>query len=256
VDIVARADAGIALMDSKKKVTISWSGGKDSAFALYKILETGEFEVTGLHTIINVETRRVGMHGIREELMDEQAKAIGLPLTKLYLEGSENHVAYEKLMRDYYQLCADNGIHGVMFGDIFLEDLKQFRIALLKTSGLEAIFPLWRMNTTMLMEQFIQAGFKTIVCSANADLLTREQVGSVIDEKFLLTLNPSVDPCGENGEFHTFVFNGPLFKEPVPILKGEVVKKEYRYQRVNDQGVNENIESSFWFQDVLVRIAL
>jgi diphthamide synthase (EF-2-diphthine--ammonia ligase) len=111
----------------KKRVTVSWSGGKDSAFALYKILQTGEYDVVALHTIINEQTRRVGMHGVREELMDEQAEAIGLPLTKLYLESSESHDAYNKLMNGYYQQCAYDKLEGVVFGDIFLEDLKQFR---------------------------------------------------------------------------------------------------------------------------------
>jgi uncharacterized protein (TIGR00290 family) len=242
-------------MDSKKKVTISWSGGKDSAFALYKILLSGDFDVTGLHTVINEETRRVGMHGVREELMDEQAEALGLPLTKLYLEGSENHAAYEKLMQSYYHRCTADNVDAIVFGDIFLEDLRTFRIGLLKPSGLEAIFPLWQMDTAILIDDFINSGFKTIVCAADASLITEKQVGVVIDQKFLAGLKPSVDPCGENGEFHTFVFNGPVFKKPVDFMKGEVVKKTYQYQRLNAQGEKEELESAFWFQDLLSQIA-
>jgi uncharacterized protein (TIGR00290 family) len=238
-------------MDSKKKVTISWSGGKDSAFALYKILLSGDYKVAGLHTVINEETRRVGMHGVREALMDEQAEALGLPLTKLYLEGSENHTAYEKLMQTYYHRCEINNIEAVVFGDIFLEDLRLFRIRLLKPSGLEPIFPLWQMNTGTLINDFINSGFKTIVCAADASLFREEQAGEIIDQKFLSGIKPSVDPCGENGEFHTFVFNGPVFKKPIDFLKGEVVKKTYRYQRLNPQGEKEELESAFWFQDLL-----
>jgi uncharacterized protein (TIGR00290 family) len=242
-------------MDSKKKVTISWSGGKDSAFALYKILKSGNYEVTGLHTVINEETRRVGMHGVREELIDEQAEALDLPLTKLYLEASENHTAYQNLVQIFYRSCEINNIEAVVFGDIFLEDLRQFRIGLLKPSGLEPILPLWQMNTGTLMDDFIDHGFKTIVCAADANLLAEEQVGKIIDQKFLSGLKPSVDPCGENGEFHTFVFDGPVFKYPVDFTKGEIVKKIYRYQRLNERGEKQRIESAFWFQDLLSRMA-
>jgi uncharacterized protein (TIGR00290 family) len=243
-------------MVSKKKVTISWSGGKDSAFALYKILLTGNYEVTGLHTVINTGTKRVGMHGIREELMEKQAAAIGLPLTKLYLESSETHAAYETLMRTYYQQCADEGIESVVFGDIFLEDLKEFRLGLLKSSGLEGIFPLWQRPTKTLIRDFIHTGFRTVICAANAQLFREEEVGEIIDQKFLSSLKDEIDPCGENGEFHTFVFDGPLFKQPVNFLKGERTKKVYVYQKVNESGETEPVESAFWFQDLLCRMAL
>jgi uncharacterized protein (TIGR00290 family) len=243
-------------MVSKKKVTISWSGGKDSAFALFKILLTGRYEVTGLHTVINTETKRVGMHGVREKLMEKQAAAIGLPLTKLYLESSETHAAYEKLMYTYYQQCADEGMEAVVFGDIFLEDLKEFRLGLLKSSGLEGIFPLWQCPTKTLIEDFIHAGFRTVICAANAQLFSEDAVGKVIDQKFLSSLKNEIDPCGENGEFHTFVFDGPLFKQPVDFLKGKRTKKVYGYQKVNESGETESVESAFWFQDLLSRMTL
>lgn len=243
--------AGIVPMDLKKKVTISWSGGKDSAFALYKILLSGQYEVTGLHTIMNEDTKRVGMHGVREELMDNQAGQMGLPLTKLYLENSENDAAYQKLMKDYYQQCADERIDAVVFGDIFLEDLMRFRLELLKPSGLTGTFPLWMLDTRLLMDDFLKVGFKTLLCAGNAKFFDDTDVGRTIDQKFVDALKPGVDPCGENGEFHTFVYDGPIFKEPVHWLKGEVVKKAYRYKRVNERGESEIIDNAFWFQDLL-----
>jgi hypothetical protein len=134
-------------MDLKKKVTISWSGGKDSALSLLKILQSGEFEIVHLHTVINEETRRVGLHGVHETLIQAQADAMGLKLVKLYLPSSEDHTAYEKLMLSFYSQCAAEQIDAVVFGDIFLEDLKNYREKMLQVSGVKGIFPLWRMKS-------------------------------------------------------------------------------------------------------------
>jgi uncharacterized protein (TIGR00290 family) len=238
-------------MDSKKKVTISWSGGKDSAFALFKILQSEAHCVVSLHTVINKETKRVGMHGVREELIEKQAASIGLPLTKLYLESSESHDAYCELMQDFYRHCSLENIDGVVFGDIFLEDLKVFRENLLRPSGLQSFYPLWGMNTKILAGDFIMSGFKTLTCSANENFFSRADIGRMMDDSFLKTLPPKVDPCGENGEFHTFVFDGPVFKEPVLFLPGEVVRKTYVYQKIDPSGLPEKVETSFLFQDLL-----
>jgi uncharacterized protein (TIGR00290 family) len=243
--------ADIVLMDSRKKVTISWSGGKDSALALYKIQLSGDFEVAGLHTVINEETKRVGMHGVREELIEAQAQALNLPLTKIYLERSENHEAYEKLMRTFYDQCAAEKLDGVVFGDIFLEDLRLFREKLLAHSSLQGIFPLWKMDTGILLKDFIHRGFKTVICSANVLHFAAQQVGKTIDEEWILGLPPAIDPCGENGEFHTFLYDGPIFKAPVRFAYGDVVRKTYSYQRVKTDGNIETLETAFWFQDLL-----
>jgi uncharacterized protein (TIGR00290 family) len=243
--------AGTAPMDSKKKITISWSGGKDSALALYKIQLSGDFEVTGLHTVINKETRRVGMHGVREELIERQAVALSLPLTKIYLESSESHEAYEKLMGEFYQQCADEKVSGVAFGDIFLEDLKVFREKLLTPSFLQGIFPLWKLNTGLLLRDFIQRGFKTLLCCADVQHFTETEVGKTIDARWIEKLSAEVDPCGENGEFHTFLYDGPIFREPVSFSYGDIVKKTYSYQKVNADGQAEKMKTSFWFQDLL-----
>jgi len=239
-------------MDLKKKVTISWSGGKDSAFALYKIGRLPEYEVTGLHTVINAETKRVGMHGVREELIEQQAALLGLPLTKLYLESSESHAAYEALMKDFYWKCSRN-IDAVVFGDIFLEDLKKFREGLLKPFRMQGIFPLWKLDTRELIEEFFGLGFKTILCSADEKFFSMEQLGKTLDLNFISELPGIVDPCGENGEFHTFVYDGRNFSKAVEFGIWSVVKKEYRFQKQNENEIR-SVEMSFWFQDLFPRI--
>ena len=236
-------------MNSKKKVTISWSGGKDSAFALYKVLLSQEYEIVNLHTVIDKQSRRVGLHGIREKLIERQADCIGFPLEKIYLPASENHEAYKTQMLKFYNQCAEQGIELVIFGDIFLEDLRNYRIDLLKPSKLSALFPLWKVNSKMIVNDFLDKGFKTTICAADASFFSEGQVGNMIDKDFLEALSPRIDPCGENGEFHTFVYDGPLFTSPVPITKGKVVKKTYIYQKKNDNGILESVESAFWFQD-------
>lgn len=237
-------------MISKKKVTISWSGGKDSAFALYKILASGEFEVVNLHTVIDLDSKRVGLHGVRESLIERQAEQIGLPLEKIYLPASNNHDVYKSTMQEFYGTCASNGLEGVVFGDIFLEDLKAFRIRLLDPSKLTASFPLWNVDSKVLVGDFIDLGFKTTLCAADANFFSPHQL-RLVDHEFLALLPAGVDPCGENGEFHTFVFDGPLFKKPVRITTGEIVRKSYSYQKRESNGEIKKIESTFWFQDLL-----
>jgi uncharacterized protein (TIGR00290 family) len=238
-------------MVSKKKMTISWSGGKDSAFALYKILLSGEFEVVNLHTVIDEKSRRVGLHGVREALIERQAEHLRLPLEKIYLRESDNHSAYAAVMTKYYLDCAEKGIQVVGFGDIFLEDLRDYRMELLKPSQLEATFPLWKIDTGILVRDFLDVGFRTMICAADAKFFSDRHLIEM-DQKFLETLHPSVDLCGENGEFHTYVFDGPIFKKPISVTGGEVVKKTYSYQKKNQNDEIEKVESAFWFQDLLI----
>jgi uncharacterized protein (TIGR00290 family) len=251
VAIAAKAVAGIVPMGLKKKVTISWSGGKDSAFALHRILQSSAFEVAGLHTVLNDETKRVGMHSVCEALVERQAEALGLPLTKLYLEGSESHSAYERLMTEFYRQCAHEHMDAVVFGDIFLEDLKVFRENLLDSSGLQGVFPLWKLDTRVMIEEFIRSGFKTLICAANEKYFSAAQMGATIDEAFVRQLPAAVDPCGENGEFHTFVYDGPVFKKQIAFKSGSVVRKTYTYQKTGITGAPEKIETTFLFQDLL-----
>lgn len=252
--IVVNADVVIVLMALKKKVTVSWSGGKDSAFALYKILLSGEYEVASLHTIFNRETCRVGLHGIHERLIEAQAAQIGIPLAKLYLDPSADNKAFERLSLEFYNQSKKD-IDAVAFGDIFLEDLKAYREKLLQTSGLEPIFPLWQCQSDLLINDFINTGFRTLICSADTKFFSKEAVGSLIDDCFVKQLPSTVDPCGERGEFHTFVYDGPIFKKPVEFAAGDVVLKWYDYEMTDADQQLIKQRSSYWFQDLLPRMA-
>jgi uncharacterized protein (TIGR00290 family) len=238
-------------MGIKKKITISWSGGKDSAFALYRILLSGEYKVIHLHTVFSEDHHRVALHGVHESLIEQQARILKLPLVKLYLPSSENHEAYKELIKSFYRQCAKQGIEAVVFGDIFLEDLRIFRESMLRESGLHGIFPLWKADSKMLMDDFLNSGFKTVVCSANAKYFQKESLGKTIDEFFLKTLPPSVDPCGENGEFHTFVYDGPLFHEPVAHRLGKVISKHYDFNVTSGDGSIERQHTEFFFRELL-----
>jgi len=155
-------------------------------------------------------------------------------------------------MINHYQQCAKRGIDHVVFGDIFLEDLKQYREKLLRGTGLQSLYPLWKIDTKLLLDDFTEVGFKTVICSADADLFSKDQVGKTIDTAFAEKLPPGVDPCGENGEFHTLVYNGPIFKKPLSFKAGKVVRKTYSFQRTNADGGNERVKKSFWFQDLRI----
>jgi uncharacterized protein (TIGR00290 family) len=211
----------------------------------------GNFEIVSLHTVFNEETRRVGMHGVREELIERQAAAMGLPLVKLYLESSERHTEYEQLMQAFYKRCAAEGIQAVVFGDIFLEDLKAYREKLLGHSALKGIYPLWKNDTGTLIQEFLDAGFRTLVCAANAQHFSVDKMGETIDHALVKNFAEGVDPCGENGEFHTFVYDGPVFCRRIDFKTGAVLQKTYNYQVTGEDGVTQQLESAFWFQDLL-----
>jgi uncharacterized protein (TIGR00290 family) len=236
----------------RQKITVSWSGGKDSALSLYRILASKTFEVVHLHTVIEENSRRVGLHGVSEQLIERQAEEIGIPLEKIYVPSSTESVEYETHLKKFYRHCVEQGIAGVAFGDIHLQDLREYRTLLLKPSGLFAVFPLWGLESNLILKEFIAAGFKTRICAANASLFSADQVGKIIDDHFADALAQDIDSCGENGEFHTFVYDGPLFKQEIPITTGEVVRQTYRYKRLNADGKTEDIETAFWFRDLQV----
>lgn len=231
----------------KKKVTFSWSGGKDSAFALFRIQVSGEYEIVSLHTTINAETKRVGLHGVRENLIEQQAASIGIPLTKIYLPSSQTNDEYEKVMKGFYQQCSRQGIEGIVFGDINLQDLRQYREQLLMPSSLEGIYPLWNLNTIAMVNDIINSGFKTVICSADGKYFDQSILGRTIDQHFINDLPNGVDPCGENGEFHSFVYDGPIFKKRVEFEKGNVVRREYEIKKDNGKAT----VIPFWFIDLL-----
>lgn len=215
----------------------NWSGGKDSAFALYKLLQDGQYDIRTLVTTVNAEHERISMHGVRRSLLEQQAKAIGFPVREILLPNAPDMASYEAAMQKGIQPLIDSGIRHAVFGDIFLEDLRRYREEKLAAAGVQAVFPLWGQPTRALAEAFIDLGFKTIVVCVQADKLDASFTGRVIDRQFLDDLPGNVDPCGENGEFHTFVFDGPVFREPVRFRTGERVFRTYARQEDEDNDV-------------------
>lgn len=237
-------------MSNRPKISVSWSGGKDSALALERVTIAQEYEVDHLHTVIDYNSGRVGLHGIKEELIERQALSLKIPLRKLYLNASDDHSNYERLMRDYYKSLKADGIKHVLFGDIFLQDLKDYRDNMMNDAGLTGIYPLWHLKTTDVLNEFLIKGFKTLICAANKQFFSKQALGMTIEPDFQSQIKPSVDPCGENGEFHTFVYDGPIFSSPVAFEKAETVEKSYQYARRNEDGTVDKLKSTFFFQEL------
>jgi uncharacterized protein (TIGR00290 family) len=233
--------------NNSKKAIFCWSGGKDSAFALFKVLQKKKYEVTSLFTTVNENYKRVSMHGVKEELIEEQAKSIGIPLLKMYVKEGSNQ-EYERKMEAFLLEQKAKGVEFVIFGDIFLEDLRAYRDKNLEKVKMKGVYPLWKMSTARLAKDFIKLGFKTILCCTNDAYLGENEVGTQFDLNFLKNLPPNIDPCGENGEFHTFCFDGPIFKYPVKV---EVKEKIYRPLEIktdsNHPVITESKTQGFWF---------
>jgi uncharacterized protein (TIGR00290 family) len=235
----------------KTKALFCWSGGKDSALALYKVLKEEKFEIVALLTTVNEEFKRVSMHGVREELLEEQAKQIGISLEKMYIQKNSSNEDYEKRMEAVLKKYKEMGVEYAIFGDIFLEDLKLYREKNLAKIGMKAEFPLWKKNTTELVHEFIDLGFKTVLCCTNNDYFDEDAVGKLITKDFISALPSNVDPCGENGEFHTYAYAGPIFKSEIPVRIGEKVLKTYDTKCMkDDQEVTE--VKGYWFVDLLL----
>jgi uncharacterized protein (TIGR00290 family) len=235
----------------KEKALFCWSGGKDSAMALYSVLQNEKYEVVALLTTLNANFKRISMHGVREVLLDHQAEAIGLPLLKVYVSEGTN-TEYEQVMETLLLKQKAQGVTKVIFGDIFLEDLRAYRENNLSKVGLTAEFPLWKKDTSTLIRYFFAEGFKTITCCVNDAHLKEEQVGAEIDEAFIKALPSTVDPCGENGEYHTFCYDGPVFKTPVHFTVGEKIYKPLEIKKDGGDACPENtITRGFWYCDLL-----
>lgn len=235
----------------KPKAIFNWSSGKDSALALYKTLQENRMEVTALLTSINQEFQRISMHGVPVSLLEKQAESLGLPLIKMELPKEPSMEEYKDIMNKTMSDIQSMGITHSVFGDIFLEDLRKYREDQLSSIGMEAVFPLWKQNTSDLIHEFLDLGFKTIVTCVNGNDLDKSFAGRVIDQDFIRDLPEHVDPCGENGEFHTFTFDGPLFKNSIQFEIGETVKKTYPKPKANPE--DEDGEYTFWFCDLVVR---
>ncbi|MCJ8153645.1 diphthine--ammonia ligase [Chryseobacterium sp. SSA4.19] len=233
----------------KPKAIFNWSSGKDSALALYKILKEDHFEIISLLTTINKEFQRISMHGVPVPLLEKQAEYLGLNLIKMEIPAEPSMEDYTDIMIRTMNEIQSQGVTHSVFGDIFLEDLRQYREEQLQSIGMQAVFPLWKKNTADLINEFLDLGFKTIVTCVNETYLDKSFAGRIIDRDFIKDLPENVDPCGENGEFHTFTFNGPIFKSPVRFTTGEIVKKTYPKPKLNEG--DEEGEYAFWFCDLI-----
>ncbi|MCW3073175.1 MAG: diphthine--ammonia ligase [Flaviaesturariibacter sp.] len=231
---------------------MNWSGGKDSALCLHHAKQQG-IPVSALLTSFNTATDRVSMHGIRRNLLQQQAVSFGLPLHTLELLESPGMEAYEGAIRNVHQSLQAEGYTDAVYGDIFLEDLKAYREGLLAKDGLNAVFPLWQRDSKTLLQEFFLLGFKAMVVCVNDQHLDKSFCGRLLDEAFLADLPPDVDPCGENGEYHSFVFDGPLFSNPVPFVKGDLVFKEYAAPKENKTEcfTTPKPKAGFYFCDLL-----
>jgi uncharacterized protein (TIGR00290 family) len=213
----------------REKVIVAWSGGKDSALALYEILNSGSYEVLELLTTVTKDYDRISIHGVRRVLLEQQAKALRIPLEEVFITKGASDAEYEGELLKTLKRHRDNGVFSVVFGDIFLEDVRKYRERILEKVGMNGILPLWKKDTKELALKFINLGFKAIITSIDSNVLGKDFVGREYDEQFLSDLPADVDPCGENGEFHSFVYDGPIFHESVSFTKAENVLRENRF---------------------------
>lgn len=242
----------------KIKALFNWSSGKDSALALYKVLQNPEIEVCTLLTSVNEHYERISMHGVRKELLIQQAQSIGLPLEIMCIPEMPSMEIYEEIMTTTLVNLKQQGITHSIFGDIFLEDLRQYREDKLALLNMQANFPLWKIPTDTLIHEFMSLGFKTIVVCVNERYLDKSFVGRVIDKSFLDDLPENVDVCGENGEFHTFTFDGPIFSKKINFEIGEIVHRKYekpKQQETSDEicqtDKEDPYEYGFWYCDLV-----
>jgi uncharacterized protein (TIGR00290 family) len=233
---------------------MNWSGGKDSSLCLYKILNDKNYSVDTLLTSVNAVHDRISMHGVRRELLNAQAASIGLPLHTIELPEQPSMSEYEKAMMDKVSALKHEGYHASVFGDIFLEDLKRYRETRLSSAGINCVFPLWKISTDQLMKEFLALGFKAIIVCVNEQYLDKSFCGRLIDESFINDLPSNVDVCGENGEYHSFVFDGPIYRHPVPFKKSEIVRRTYASPKTNagDTCITDTAsEYGFYFCDLM-----
>ena len=216
-------------------VVLTWSGGKDSALALHYLKNSRQYQITYLLTTLTHEYNRISMHGVRSILLDNQSESLGLPIEKVFISKNSSNEEYENQMREKLRFFQHQGVSSVAFGDLFLEDIRKYREQNLSKVSMKGVFPLWKKNTQELALQFIELGFKAVIICVDSQNLDKKFVGRYFDRQFLSDLPANVDPCGENGEFHSFVFDGPIFKNPIDFKKGEIVLREKR----------------FWFCDLL-----
>ena len=222
----------MAAMSEKERVVFSWSGGKDSALALHEMRRSGQYEVVALLTTVAEQYKRISHHGVREELLEMQAEAVGLPLDKLYLPANAplpcTNAQFEELMGWCWRSITPPAYSWWPTGTFFFRTCA-YRERNLAKVGMKGLFPLWRRDTTELLRTFIQSGFKAYLSCVDGQKLGEAFAGRAVDAALLGDLPAGVDPCGEYGEYHSFVYDGPIFERPVPVRVGEVVLRDTRY---------------------------
>jgi uncharacterized protein (TIGR00290 family) len=233
------------------KAFLNWSGGKDSALCLYKAREQG-LRIEALVTTINSNTNRISMHGVRRSLLEQQAAVLQLPLYIVELPEMPGMKEYEDAVSKMNQLLKSKGFTHAVSGDLFLEDLKTYREQLYAKDDMSCLFPLWKTDTKDLITSFLSSGFKAIIVCTNSSFLNKSFCGRLLNESFINDLPANVDVCGENGEYHSFVFNGPCFSKPVGFTKGDIVFKEYASPKEEGECfTTPQPPSGFYFCDLL-----
>jgi uncharacterized protein (TIGR00290 family) len=240
-----------------ERIVFCWSGGKDSALALHRLLQDDRYTIVSLLTTVSERFSRVSMHGVRLELAQAQARAVGLPLDVVFVNDGSND-EYERNMSAHLLAHKEDGVSSVAFGDIFLEDLRRWREDKLARMGMCALFPLWKLDTRTVIGEFIDLGFGSIVCCVSDAYLDETALGRIVDWDFINTLPPDVDPCGENGEFHSFAYAGPIFNDRIDVTIGEKVYRRVEQTDADDAATpavspssNTRAAKGFWFCDLL-----
>jgi uncharacterized protein (TIGR00290 family) len=213
----------------RSKILLTWSGGKDSAMALHQLQKSEDYDITALLTTVTEGYDRISMHGVRRTLLEKQAEMLGYPLEIVTISQKSSNEEYEQRMKEALLKYKDKGVETVAFGDIFLDDVRKYREENLSKVDMRGIFPLWGKNTSELAREFAKLGFRAVVTCVDSQMLDGSFAGRIIDQEFLDDLPEKVDPCGENGEFHSFVFDGPVFNKAVKFIKGEVVLRDERF---------------------------
>jgi uncharacterized protein (TIGR00290 family) len=213
----------------KEKIILSWSGGKDSSMAAYQLLASRKYEIAGLLTTVTAEYDRISMHGVRRELLERQADSLGAPLHTVLIPKDCSNEVYESKMREALGRFKAEGITKVAFGDIFLEDLRRYRDERLALAGMTGVYPVWRRDTEELVRTFIGLGFKAVLSCVDTEAIAASFAGRELDSALLRDLPESADPCGEYGEYHSFVYAGPLFRKPIACKTGKSVMRTPRF---------------------------
>ncbi len=223
----------------KEKIVVSWSGGKDSAYALHELMLKDQYEIMALMTNVVEGEDKIKMHGVRLELLKQQAESIGIPLEIIWVSSKSKNGEYELKTGQVLEYYKKQGATAVVFGDLFLADIKAFRDKCLANWGMKGLYPLWERPTKKLAQDMMESGFRTVLTCVDTQAMPETYAGFEYNDDLLKVLPETVDPCGENGEFHTFVYDGPIFKKEIPFKKGDYYMKDNRFYYCDIQSIGE-----------------